>query len=115
MRFARIPAGVVSALGFVVLGPLAAVLVLVTIPDAFQVESSCVTQTGAVATDGDVYAGAFAVLGTLGWFAVFLGVIYASIAERPRLVMLLPAVWFVALVAAALAAAAFVGPALCPT
>ena len=77
--FERIPAGVVSTLGFVLLGPLAGVLVLGAIPDAFRIESSCVTQTGAVNTEGDVYVRAFAVLGTLGWLAVFGGVMFASI------------------------------------
>ena len=112
--FDRIPAGIVSTLGFVLLGPLGGVLVLVAIPDAFGIESSCVTQTGAVTTEGDAYVRAFAVLGTLGWLAVFGGVIFASIVERRTVVMLLPALWFVVLVLAALVAATVVGPAPCP-
>lgn len=113
-RLARIPPGLVSAVGFALLGPLAAVLVLVVFPRVFGIDSACVTATGSVTTDGDVYVSAFAVLGTAGWLAVFLGVVYASIAERTRAVMLLPAAWFAALVAAALVAAALVGPAPCP-
>jgi len=110
----RIPAGVVSLLGFLLLGPLAGVLVIVAIPDAFGIESSCVTQTGAVTTAGDAYVEAFAVLGTLGWLATFAGVIAASIVGRRTVVMLLPALCFVVLALAALVAAAFVGPAPCP-
>ena len=113
-RLARIPPGLVSALGFALLGPLAAVLVLVAFPRAFGIESACVSETGSVTTDGDVYVSAFAVLGTAGWLAVFLAVMYASIAERPRVVMLLPAVWAAVLVVAALVAAVVVGPAPCP-
>jgi hypothetical protein len=112
--FDRWPAGVITTLGFVVLGPLAGVLVLVAIPDAFGIESSCVTATGAVTTAGDSYVAAFAVLGSVGWLAVFLGVIFAGIVERPAVGMLLPALWFAVLVSAALVAAAAIGPAPCP-
>ena len=112
--FDRIPAGVVSTLGFVLLGPLGGVLVLGAIPDAFGIESSCVTQTGAVNTQGDVYVRTFAVVGTLGWLAVFGGVLFATIVGRRTVVMLLPALWFVVLVLAALAAATVIGPAPCP-
>ena len=73
MEFNRIPAGVVSTLGFVLLGPLAGVLVLVAIPDAFGIASSCLTETGTVTTAGDVYVRSFAVLGTLGWLVVRSG------------------------------------------
>jgi len=114
MEFNRIPAGVVSTLGFVLLGPLAGVLVLVAIPDAFGIASSCLTETGTVTTAGDVYVRSFAVLGTLGWLVVLAGVIFASIVGQRTVVMLLPALWFVALVLAALIAATVVGPAPCP-
>ncbi len=113
--FERIPAGVVGTLGFVLLGPLAGVLVLVAIPDSAGIESSCLTATGAVTTSGDAYVSSFAVLGTLGWLVVAAGVIYASIVGQRKLVVLLPALWFVALVLAALIAATVVGPVPCPT
>ena len=114
MTFDRIPAGVASTLGFVLLGPLAGFLVLVAIPDAFEIESSCLTQTGTVATAGDTYVSSFAVLGTLGWLVVVAGVVFASIVGQRAVVVLLPVLWFVALVLAALIAATVVGPVPCP-
>jgi hypothetical protein len=51
----------------------------------------------------------------MGWIGVFLGVLYGSIAERRGLVLLLPLVWFVVFVVAALVAAAVVGPVPCPS
>jgi len=115
LRADRIPAGVVSALEFVLLGPLAAVLVLVAVPRAFGIESACLGELGAVSTEGDSYVAAFVVVGTLGWLGVFVGVILASIAERPAVVIGLPALWSAVLVLAALAVAAVIGPVACPT
>ena len=114
MELERIPAGVVSTLGFVLLGPLAGVLVLVVIPDAFGIESSCLTATGTVTTAGDAYVRSFAVLGTLGWLGVVGGAIFAGIVGQRAVVMLLPILWFVVLVLAALVAATVVGPVPCP-
>lgn len=110
----RISAGVVSAVAIVLLGMLAAPLVLIAVPRAFGIEWACIGETGVQRTAGDTYIEALAVLGTIGWLAVLVGAIYASIAERRRLVVLLPTLWFVSLVSAALVAAAAVGPAPCP-
>jgi hypothetical protein len=115
LRADRVPAGALSALEFALLGPLAAVLVLVAIPRAFAIESACLGELGAVSTEGDSYTGAFVALGTLGWLGVFVGVILASIAERPAIVIGLPVLWFAVLVLAALAVAAVIGPVACPT
>ena len=57
---------------------------------------------------------AFALLGSLGWVVAFLGAIYASIADRRGVVLLLPLVWFAVLVLSALAVAAWLGPVPCP-
>jgi hypothetical protein len=110
----RVPAGLVSTLEFLVLGPLAAVLVLVVIPRAFGVESACSGPLGFVSTDGDTYVGAMVALGTFGWIVTFLGVVYAGIAESRGVVLLLPAVFFAVLVLAGLAAAIVIGPSHCP-
>lgn len=101
-------------LEFALLAPLAAIVVLDSIPDAFGIESSCVGPLGTVATEGDTYVQGFVVLGTLGWLGVFAGVLAAGIAERRSLALLLPVAWFVVLVLVALAAAAAIGPAPCP-
>ena len=111
----RVPAGVLSALEFVLLGPLAAALALVAVPRAFGIESACLGELGVVSTVGDSYVAAFVVVGTLGWLGVFVGVILASIAEQPAIMIALPALWFAVLVLAALAVAAVIGPVACPS
>jgi hypothetical protein len=110
----RLPAGALSALAFVVLAPAAAILVLVAIPRGLEIESSCVTPGGVQKTAGDTFVAAFALLGTLGWIVAFLGTIYASIADRRGVVVLLPLAWFAVLVLSALVVAAFLGPVPCP-
>jgi len=110
----RVPVGVLSALGTLLLGVVAAMIVLIAIPNFFEIESSCVGASGVQRTAGDTYVGAFAVLGTLGWLGVLVASIVASIAERRDIAMLLPLLWFVTLVLAALGAAVFVGPEPCP-
>jgi hypothetical protein len=89
-------------------------LVLVVIPRGFDIESSCISATGVQRTGGDDYVGGLVLVGTLGWLATFLGMIFANIADRRRLAALLPVLWFSALVAAALAVAVLVGPTPCP-
>jgi hypothetical protein len=111
----RVPVGIVSALEFVLLAPAALLLVLVAVPRSVGIESSCVGPFGAVATEGDTYVAGFVALGTLGWFGVLVGVIFAAIAERRALVLILPAAWFVALVGASLVVAAALGATPCPS
>jgi hypothetical protein len=111
----HVPFGPLGALAFLILGLAAAALVLVVIPRGFDIESSCITATGLQRTGGDDYVGAFVLLGTLGWLATFLGMIFANIADRRRLAALLPFVWFSGLLVAALAVAILVGPAPCPS
>ena len=105
----------VSLLEIVVLAPVAAILTLWVIPDAFGIEWSCVGRYGVQATRGDSFGDAVTVGGTVGWLAVLIAVLFANIAERPRLAALLPVVWFVVLVLATLIAAATVGSAPCPS
>lgn len=62
----RVPAGLVSAVAIVLLGMLAAILVLIALPRAFGIEWACVGETGVQRTAGDAYVEAFAVLGTIG-------------------------------------------------
>lgn len=114
LRAVRVSAGVLSALEFVLLGPLAAALVLVAVPRGYGIESACLGGLGAVSTEGDSYVAAFVVAGTLGWLGVFVGVILASIAERPAIMLALPALWFAVLVLAAVTVAAAIGPVACP-
>jgi hypothetical protein len=103
-----------GALEMLILGPLAAILVLGVIPSAFEVEWACTTSLGTEHTAGEDYIAAFAVFGTIGWFGVLVASIFAGIADARRLAALLPAAWFVLLVGAALVVAATVGPAACP-
>jgi hypothetical protein len=111
----HVPFGPLGALAFLLLGLAAAALVLVVIPRGFDIESSCLTATGLQRTGGDDYVGGFVLLGTLGWLATFLGMIFANIADRRRLAALLPLLWFSGLVAAALAVAILLGPTPCPS
>jgi hypothetical protein len=111
----RVPVGLLAALETILLGALAAALVLYVFPRGFAIESQCVGPTGQQTTAGDTYVGAVVVFGTLGWLAVFIGALYGSIAERRGLVLLLPLVWFAVLVLSALVAAALVGPVACPS
>lgn len=104
-----------SVLEFLLLGVAAALLVLVVIPRTFAIESSCIGETGVQRTAGDTYVAGFVVLGTLGWIGAFLGAIYASIADRRGVVVLIPVVWFLALVLAALAVAVALGRVPCPS
>jgi hypothetical protein len=104
-----------SVLEMLILGPLAGYLVLGAIPDAFDVEWSCVSSVGSERSQGEDYVAAFAVFGTLGWFAVLTGSIFAGIADARRLAAILPVAWFVILVGSALVAAATLGPAVCPS
>jgi hypothetical protein len=95
--------------------PTAGVLVLWLFPAWFDIGWSCVTGLGEQGdTPGDVYSDAFGVLGTFGWLVVAIAVLFAHIAERPRLAAVLPAVWFGLLIGSALVAAAAIGPAPCP-
>ena len=104
-----------SALEILVLGFVAAWLVLLVIPNAFTIESDCVSEYGRVRITGDTYIAAAAVVGTFGWLAVAAGAIYARIAESSRVALLLPAAWFVAFVGGFLVAAAAIGPQPCPS
>jgi hypothetical protein len=103
-----------SAVEIVVLAPLAGVFAFWLIPDAFDIDWSCVTQIGVVRTPGDTFAAAVAVFGAIGWLFVLLGTLFAGIAERPRVAAALPIAWFVALVGGITVAALVVGPAPCP-
>jgi hypothetical protein len=113
--FERLPVGVLNAVETILLGVVAAALVLYVFPDVFAIESSCLGETGQQTTVGDTYIAAFVMLGTLGWLGVFLATIFASIADRRDVVVLLPVVWFLALVLTALAVAVVIGPVSCPT
>lgn len=66
----RIPAGLVTALAIVLLGMLAALLVLIAIPRAFDIEWACIGEAGVQRRAGDAYVETFAVLGTIGWLGV---------------------------------------------
>ncbi|MGH3135436.1 MAG: hypothetical protein ACRDPV_02930 [Gaiellaceae bacterium] len=103
-----------SALEILVLGMLAAVLVLFAIPGILGIEWSCLGENGVQSTGGDTYIAGFAVAGTFGWLGVFLGTMLANIAERRALAVLLPIFWFVALVVAALIVGVLLGPEACP-
>jgi hypothetical protein len=110
----RLTAGTLSLVEILVLAPLAAILAFWLIPKAFGIEWSCVTGTGIGNTDGDSFAENVAVFGTIGWFVVFIGTLFAHIADRERLAAILPIAWFLVLIAAMTIAAASIGPVPCP-
>ena len=112
-RLHRVPVGLVSLASMLVLGVLAAFLVVDVIPRLFTIEPSCVSAGGWQGSTGESYFDAVMVIGTFGWLGVAVGAIYASIADRRRVVLLLPVAWFLALVTFALTLAIVVGPAIC--
>jgi hypothetical protein len=112
-RLDRLPVGLMSLALTIVLGALAAVLAIAVIPGLFTVEPACVSAGGWQGSSGESYFDAVMVVGTFGWLGVAVGTIFASIADRRRVVLLLPAVWFTALVVFALTLAIVVGPAIC--
>ena len=114
MTHRSLSAETLSVVEILVLAPLAAVLAFWIVPSAFEIDWSCVTVLGVESTRGDSFARVVAVSGSIGWVFVFLGVLFAQIAERPRLAAALPIAWFVLLVGAMTIAAAAVGPAPCP-
>ena len=114
-RRRRLSIDSLSLLELVVFVPLAGILGLWLIPKWFDIQWSCVTGVGIQGdTAGDTYSDTVGVLGTLGWIVVAIAVLFAHIAERPRLAAVIPAVWFGLLVGGALIAAAAIGPSLCP-
>jgi hypothetical protein len=113
-RSLRLSAGWLSVVEIVVLVPAAAILVFGAVPSAFDVEWTCIGPTGTERTAGDTYLAGVAILMTFGWLLVLVASVYAEIAERPRVAALLPVLWFVAVVAISLVAAAAIGPELCP-
>jgi hypothetical protein len=107
--------GLVVLLEFLVFAPLAAVIALWVVPEAFGVESQCVGALGVQRVAGDAYVATIAVAGTFGWLLVLLGEVFARIAGARRLALLLPVAWFVLLVAVALVMAAATGSEPCPS
>lgn len=113
-RSRRVGSGWLGVLEIIVLGPLAAYLVLKAIPSVFEIESQCVGRYGRQRITGDSYFAGASVAGTFGWLAVIVGAIYAQIADSPRLAVLLPVAWFLAFVSGSLIVAAAMGAQLCP-
>lgn len=114
-RRRRFPVGALSAVEILVLGPLAAFLVLWVVPAAFEIEWQCIGTTGVQRVAGDSYVAGVTVAGTFGWLAVAVGAIYAQISESRRLAVLLPLVWFAFFVLAALIGAVSLGSQTCPS
>jgi hypothetical protein len=111
----RLGSGLLGALEVLVLGLVAALLVLWVFPSTFAIEADCLGPGGVQRTIGDSYFAAAAVVGTLGWLVVGVGVVHARIAEAARMSVLLPLTWFVVFVGVFLVFAAAVGPELCPS
>jgi hypothetical protein len=112
-RFDRLPVGFVSLASMLVLGGLAAFLVIDLIPRLFTIEPACLSGGGVQGSSSEAYFDSVMVIGTLGWLGVGVGAIYASIGERRRVVLLLPVAWFFSLVVFALTLAVTIGPARC--
>lgn len=114
-RSRHVGAGSLCVLEIIVLGLLAAYVVLLLIPSAFTIESDCVGEYGRERIPGDSYFAAASVFGTFGWLAVAVVTIYAQIADWPRLALLLPLAWFAVFVSSSLIVAVAMAPQLCPS
>jgi hypothetical protein len=88
-------------------------LVLVVIPNGFDVEWGCFGGSGSLHTRADTYVDAFAVGGALGWLiaAGVTAVVYT--AGRRLVALAVPLAWFSVLVLAAVGVAASIGPLPC--
>ena len=105
--------GSLGLLEILLLGSLAAFLVVYLIPSLVGLDSNCVGASGLQRVSGDTYNAGMMVLGTFGWLLVGVGVLFARIAESERFALLLPVAWFLLLVLSALAIAAAMGPESC--
>ena len=114
-RRRRLSVDSLSLLELVVLVPVAGVLVLWLVPSGS-------TSSGAASRASESRATRPATAtrtrlpssGTFGWIVVAIVVLFAHIAERPRLGAVIAAAWFGLLVGGALLWAAAIGPAQCP-
>jgi len=107
--------GSLGLLEVLVLGPIAAALVLRFIPSLFGVDWDCVGAYGRQRVAGDTYLAVMVVAGTFGWLLVALGMLFAQIADSERLAVLLPVVWFLVLVVSSFAFSAATGSEFCPS
>ncbi|HLF67712.1 MAG TPA: hypothetical protein VI503_00090 [Gaiellaceae bacterium] len=114
-RLHRPGIGLLAGLEVFGLGALAALLVLWAIPQAFDIEWSCLSSEGLVRRMGDSYGAGVALAGTFGWLLVGVGTLFAIIAESRRTAALLPVAWFLVFVVGAILAAAAMSPQLCPS
>lgn len=113
LRRPSMPWGLLVGLEVVTLAFLSAMLVLVVIPNSFDVEWGCFGGSGSLHTRADAYVDGFAVAGALGWLVAtgVTAVVYAV--GRQLVALAVPLVWFGALVLAALGVAALIGPLPC--
>jgi hypothetical protein len=113
LRRPSMPWGVLVGLEVVTLAFLSAMLVLVVIPNGFDVEWDCFGSSGSLHTGADTYGDGFAVGGALGWLVAtgVTAVVYTT--GRQLVALAVPLVWFGALVLAALGVAASIGPLPC--
>ena len=113
LRRPSMPWGLLVGLEVVTLAFLSAMLVLVVIPNRFDVEWGCFGGSGSLHTGADTYVDGFAVGGALGWLVAtgVTAVVYAV--GRQLVALAVPLVWFGALVLAALGVAALIGPLPC--
>ncbi|MGH3128467.1 MAG: hypothetical protein ACRDPX_11145 [Gaiellaceae bacterium] len=109
------PSASLGLVEILVLGPLAAFLVVYLIPSQVGLDWDCVGAFGPQRLSGDTYFAGMMVVGTFGWLLVGLGVLFAQIAESERLAVLLPVAWFLLLVLSSLAISAAMGPESCPS
>lgn len=86
--------GSLGLLEILLLGPVAAFLVVRFIPSLFGADWDCVGAYGRQRVAGDTYLAGMVVMGTFGWLLVAVGVLFAQIAESEKLAALLPLVWF---------------------
>ena len=113
LRRPDMPWGLLAGLEVVALAFLSAMLVLIVIPNGFEVEWGCFGQSGSLHTGADTYVAGFAVGGALGWLltALITAFVYAS--GRRLVALAVPLVWFGVLVLAAVGVAASIGPLAC--
>jgi hypothetical protein len=106
------PWGLLATTEFFALALLSGVLVLGKFPGMFDLEWGCFGPTGE-RTAADVYVGAFAVAGALGWLLVGGLTALAFSTSHRWLALVVPLAWFGVLVLTSLVVAVSIGPLPC--
>ena len=98
----------------VILGPVAAIVVLGIVPATFGIEWFCVFE-GAEAKGADYYWDTFSIVTPVTWLALVVAAISTHTRGLRNVAAALPVVWFVLLVASSFVVGASLGSQPCGT